>query len=118
MSTIMLIEEDRLLRMAIAAYLTRQGYCVREAPDATLALAHLEQEPVDAILLDTHPEAHGLGLLKQIRSRPTLAHTPLIALVTTDCEAETLDYVEPGDYLRIPFDMPFLDWMLNRLLSR
>ena len=117
MSKIMVVEEDRLLRTAIAAYLTRQGHIVWEAIGSVRALEHLEQESVDAILLDTHPTAYGVDLLKQIRNQPALARTPVIALVTTESEIEVLDYVEPGGYVRIPFDMQYLDWMLNRLLS-
>jgi len=118
MTTIMVVEEDRLLRTAIAAYLKMRGYTVREAPNAALALEGLTQEPVSAVLLDTEPAARGLALLKQIRQQPMLAQTPIIAIVATNGGAEALDYLEPGDYVRAPFDMPYLDWTIKKVLAR
>jgi DNA-binding response OmpR family regulator len=118
MTTIMVIETDRLLRCAIAVYLKRQKYGVLEATDAQSARECLERENVQAILLDTHPEEQSLNLLKHIRSRPSLAQVPIIALITANGLLEALDYLKPGDYLRIPFDMKHLDWLLQKLLAR
>lgn len=116
MTTIMVVEEDRLLRTAISAYLRMQGYTVREEPNAALALAGLVQEPASVVLLDTDPAGRGLDLLKQIRKHPGLAQTPVIAIVAADSGAETLDYLEPGAHVRLPFDMQYLDWVLSSLL--
>jgi two-component system OmpR family response regulator len=114
---IVVVESDRLLRTAIAEYLKRQAYTVLEAADAASALLHLEQGAIQAVLLDTHPAAQGTDLLKQIRNRPALAQLPVIALIASHCNLEALDYLKPGDYLSVPFDMQQLANRLKHLLE-
>jgi DNA-binding response OmpR family regulator len=117
MTTIIVVESNRLLRTAIAQYLKGQGYSVLEAEEAQTALSLLEQKPVQALLLDTHPAPAGTELLRQIRKRPALAQLPVIALVASHLSPEALDYLKPGDYLSIPFDMAHLAWRLKQLLA-
>ena len=114
--TVVLLEMDRHLQAAVTAFLTRQGYAVREAADARSALDILRGESVQAILLDPYPAPDGEALLRQIRSQPGLARLPIIAMLAADC-GEMLDYLEPGDYLHIPFDLQHLDWLLRKLLA-
>lgn len=116
MSTIVVVEADRHLRSAVTAFLTRQGYVVRETANARSALGILRGESVQAVLLDLYPAPDGETLLKHMRSQPDLACMPVIAMLDTDC-GELLDYLEPGDYLHIPFDMQHLDWMLKKVLA-
>ena len=118
MLTIVVAEGDRLLRSAIAAYLKGHGYSILEAGDALSVLNHLRQTTVEAVLLDTYLNSQGVDLLKYMRSQPDLARIPVVAIVASDYNAETLDYLHPGDYLRIPFDMLFLDWVLQDLLAK
>jgi DNA-binding response OmpR family regulator len=116
MPTVILLETDRLLYTAIAAFLTRQGYDVREAASARSALHILQGESVQAILLDPYPAPDGETLLRRIRSRPDLARIPVIAMLGVEC-GEILDYLKPGDHLHIPFEMQHLDWLLRKLLA-
>ena len=116
MPTILVVEADHLLRSAIAAYLRKQRHVVFEATGVMAALEVLGRQFVQAAVIDTHPW-QSVELLKQIRGHPTLAGTPVIAIVGHDNIAEVLEYLEPGEYLRIPFDMPFLDWLLQKLLG-
>jgi DNA-binding response OmpR family regulator len=116
-TTIIVVESDRLLRTAIAEYLKRQGYCAVEVAEAKPALQHLEQGNIQAMLLDTHPAAEGTDLLKQIRNRPTLAQLPVLALIASQGSLEALDYLQPGDYLSLPFEMEHLALRLKRLLA-
>jgi DNA-binding response OmpR family regulator len=116
MPTVVVAEGDRLLRAAVAAYLKGHGYSVLEAGDALSVLNHLRQAKVDAVLLDTHLDSQDVDLLKYMRSQPEWVQIPVVAMVASDCNAETLDYLPPGDYLRIPFDMALLSWVLQNLL--
>lgn len=118
MPTIVVLEEDRLLRYALTAYLRQQGYDVREATAPASVMDCLEHECVQAVILDVHPAAQNVELMKQIRSRAELAHMPIIAIIATNSSPEILDYLEPGDYLRIPFDMQHLGWLLRSLLAK
>ncbi len=116
MPTIIVAEGDQLLRTALAAYLKSHCYSVLEAGDALSVLNHLRQVHVEAVLLDTCLKLQDVDLLKYIRSQPEWAEVPVVAMVTSDDSAETLDFLPPGDYLRIPFDMAFLNWVLQNLL--
>jgi CheY-like chemotaxis protein len=115
--TVVVAEGDRLLRSAVAAYLKNHGYSIIEAGDALSTLDHLRQATVDAVLLDTYLNWQDVDLLKYIRSQPEWACIPIVAIVAADYNIESLDCLRPGDYLRIPFDMPFLDWVLENLLA-
>ena len=118
MTRIIVVEQDRLLRHALVTYLKRQGYQVLEAALAALALERLECESADAIVLGAFSETEGAEVLRQIRTQLDLAQVPIVAIVAANCSSEMLDYLEPGDYVRIPFDMPFLDWVLKELLAK
>ena len=118
MTRIVVIEQDRLLRSALVTYLKRQGYEVLEAAHTAFALEYLEREPVEAVVLDAFSGIEGTDLLKQIRTRLSLAQVPILAIVATNCSSEMFDYLEPGDYVRLPFDMPYLGWVLKELLAK
>lgn len=117
MPTVIVAEGDRLLRSALAIYLKGLGYSVLEADDALSLLNHLRQVPVEVVLLDTYLKLKGVDLLKYIRSQPEWAEVPVVAIVTSDDNAECLDYLAPGDYVRMPFDMASLNWVLQNLLT-
>jgi two-component system OmpR family response regulator len=60
-TTVLLVEDDDVLRQEMAGYLTAQGYVVREAADAGAARAVLDSRPVDVL-----PGESGLSLCRQI----------------------------------------------------
>jgi DNA-binding response OmpR family regulator len=118
MPKIIVAESNRLLSSAVSAYLRGVGYDVMEATDVPTTIACLRQTDVAAVLLDMYQNSSEIDLLRYIRSQPALTQTPVIALMTSDYQAESLDYLTPGDYLRVPFDMLFLDWVLQELLAK
>jgi two-component system OmpR family response regulator len=66
-TTVLLVEDDDVLRQEMAGYLTAQGYVVREAADAGAARAVLDSRPVDVLVLDVNlPGESGLSLCRQI----------------------------------------------------
>ncbi len=117
MPTIIVAEQDRLFRSALVAYLHSHGYSVLEAGDAMSVLNYLRQVPVEVVLLDTCLKLKGADLLKYIRGQPEWAQVPVVAMACSDDGVEWLDYLAPGDYLRTPFDMAYLDWVLQNLLA-
>ena len=117
-STIIVVEENRLLRCAIVANLRRQGYSVLEVISVTSALEFIKQQSAHAVLLDMHPLAESADLLRQMRSLPILAQLPVVAMVAANSSLDALDYLDPGMWLRLPFDMQFLDWLLKKLLAQ
>lgn len=64
---ILLVEDDDELREEMAVYLGAQGYDVLEAPDTTVARAHLAAAPVSVIVLDVNlPGEDGLSLCRSL----------------------------------------------------
>lgn len=114
---IVVVEDNRLLGLAVSAYLRSLGHAVVEAPGAAEAIACLEKAQVTAVLFDVHLNSQGVDLLRYMRSQPELARIPVIALVSANYYTETLDYLMPGDYVQLPFDLPMLNGILQRLLA-
>lgn len=66
-ATILLVEDDDVLRVEMAGYLADQGYAVRQVADVPAARAVLETRPVDVLVLDVNlPGENGLSLCRQV----------------------------------------------------
>ena len=76
---VLIVEDETLIRWALAESLTAAGHAVLEAPDAATALRIVDEapEPMDAVVLDLRlPDSSDLSLLAAIRRR-----TPSSAVV-------------------------------------
>jgi DNA-binding response OmpR family regulator len=118
MQTLVLVECDSRFRLILTSYLEAQGYQVLPASDSTEAVRQLRQESVQAVLVDLGGSSHGFELLKILRSQTDLNQMPVLALLDPDDSSEALDYLNPGDYLAMPFEMPVLAWRLQELLPK
>ena len=79
--TVLLVEDDSWLRNVMAELLADDGYQVREAATGTQALALVEQETPDAVVLDLNlPELSGLDVLHELRTRKQLLDLPVIVV--------------------------------------
>src|SRR5262245_37523155 len=77
--SVLLVEDDRWLRYVMAELLADDGYRVREAATGTQALALVEEETPDAVVLDLNlPELSGLDVLHELRARKHLLNLPVI----------------------------------------
>jgi DNA-binding NtrC family response regulator len=77
--TVLVVEDESLIRWAVAEALRAAGHAVLEAPDAATALRIVAEaaHPVDAVLLDLRlPDSSDLSLLAAIRRQ-----TPPTAVV-------------------------------------
>ena len=67
-ATILLVEDEELLRAGVQEVLEIQGYKVITAPDGEQALACLAAEPIDLIITDlVMPKMDGVDFVKQLR---------------------------------------------------
>lgn len=73
-ATILVVDDDIQMRLAMRRSLEREGYTVIEAGNANEALARLQQGPVQLVLTDIiMPDADGLELVFALRrSHPGL----------------------------------------------
>jgi CheY-like chemotaxis protein len=80
-ATILLVEDDSLLRHAFRLLLEDAGYRIYEAGTAHEALEKARAETPDLILLDLGlPDAPGLDVARTLRLHEPTQDTPIIAL--------------------------------------
>ncbi len=66
-ATVLLVEDDDVLRREMADYLHAQGYTVRQAATVAAAREVIETRPVDVLVLDVNlPGENGLSLCRQV----------------------------------------------------
>jgi DNA-binding response OmpR family regulator len=108
------------LQAALLRLLGQWGYGCELASTAAEALAWLERELFDLVLLDLGlPDRDGLSLCRQLRHLPL--HQPLVLILTArDGRADKVQGFEEGadDYVVKPFDPDLLRVRLRALLRR
>src|SRR5579864_2951340 len=89
---VLITDDSATIRMILKGLLKQlQITEVREACDGSTALAALEQEVPDLMLLDIHmPGMDGLSCLDAVRTNPKTAHVPII-IISSDTAQEQLD---------------------------
>ena len=86
--TVLIVDDDRALRHAIAALLQSAGYSTQQAGDGPEALDKLRQQPVDLMLLDIGlPGMSGLDVLARAREAQS---PPRVVMMTSDDTPEVL----------------------------
>jgi DNA-binding response OmpR family regulator len=100
------------------AVLGSQGYTVIPAVSGAEALALVEQEPPDLVLLDIlMPGMDGYEVCRRLRGRPATAHLPVI-LITASETKDKVKGLDAGadDFLAKPFDQAELLARVRSLL--
>ncbi len=103
--TILIVEDDKIVRTIIARWLETAGYRVVACESAALGLDRLAQLLPAAVCLDlTLPDGDGLLLLAQIRRMHP--HTPVLVLTGDASAATAVRALQGGavDYLTKPID--------------
>ncbi len=81
MKTILIVEDEPILQDVLREILMDSGYRVLTAGSALLALAILEEERPDAIVLDVMlPGMDGRDAYREIRQIPELVSVPIIMM--------------------------------------
>jgi CheY-like chemotaxis protein len=96
---------DNLL--LLQTILEAEGYEVEIADNGRLAVAMVEANPPDLILLDVMmPEMNGYEVTQQIRQKQELPYIPIL-LVTAYAEPKAVDGLTLGanDFIRKPIDL-------------
>lgn len=86
MGKIILVVDDDAMNLRMAELiLKKKGYDVKKADSGQEALALLQHETVDLILLDVEmPVMNGIETLDAIRSRRELAELPIVFLSSSE----------------------------------
>ena len=110
-ATILLAEDDRILRKAGEATLRKRGYAVIAAVDGEDALAKAREHKPDLILLDViMPKLQGFEVLASLKSDAATRDIPVIMLSNLQDESDVRKATEGGalDYLvksNVPLDV-------------
>ncbi len=117
-----LLAEDHAANAAILAeQLDRLGLETLIARNGDEALAILESETVDLVLMDIQmPVCDGISALKKIRSSPTLADLPVLAITASATKHEVDAFLRHGfdDILTKPIDAAALKTSLRQAMTR
>jgi len=119
MACLLIIEDDELLRDALAAQLGQGGHAVTAAADGETAQTLLQVQRFDGVVLDLGlPRLSGMDLLRWLRGR--LPALPVLILTARDGIDDRVQGLNAGadDYLTKPFDMAELLARLGAMLRR
>ena len=102
MNSLLFIEDDDAIRLALSLALEDEGYAVREAPDGRSGIEQLREREPDLVLLDLRlPDMSGFDVCRQIRA------TSIVPIIIVTAQTDTHDLVaglEAGadDYVTKP----------------
>jgi CheY-like chemotaxis protein len=81
MTTVLVVDDEPLIAMALEAALADAGYQVATAANGRQGLERLAEERVDVVLLDMMmPVMNGPAMLKAMAAKPELRDIPVIVL--------------------------------------
>ena len=116
--TILLVDDDALMRRSLAFHVEQAGYQVHTAANAEDALAFVRTSPPDLVILDIGlPGIDGLEALREIK---TQANLPVIFLTGRRRELDEVVGLELGadDYITKPFDVDVVLAHIKAVLRR
>lgn len=117
-TTVLLVDDEPIVREVVARYLRREGFETIEAADGDAARALVESAQPGLVVLDVMmPGMDGLALCRWIRSRSDL---PVILLTARGEETDRIVGLELGadDYVTKPFSPRELAARVKTVLRR
>ncbi len=119
MGHILVVDDEPAIVTVVRERLERDGFTVRAAASGEEALAHIDADPSDLVVLDLMlPGIDGFEVLRRLRSA---GHTvPVIVLTARDEDVDKIVGLELGadDYLVKPFNPRELSARIRALLRR
>jgi two-component system phosphate regulon response regulator PhoB len=118
--TVLVCDDEPVLRMLVRATLDRGHYTVVEACDGDEAILLTREEQPDLILLDMMmPGRSGSDVLRELRSDPLTAETPVIMLTARAqaSDREAMNLAGADHYLTKPFSPVGLAALVEEVLG-
>jgi DNA-binding response OmpR family regulator len=116
--TILLVDDDALMRRSLAFHVEQAGYQVHTAANAEDAISFVRTSPPDLVVLDIGlPGMDGLDALREIKAKHNL---PVIFLTGRRRELDEVVGLELGadDYITKPFDVDVVLAHIKAVLRR
>jgi len=122
MCTILVVEDDKLVRDNLNYLLSNEGYSVIQAENGLKAFDYVSEAVPDLIISDIHmPQMSGFDLFKKLKNNTETESIPIIFL-TADTRLQKMQEgisLGAADYLIKPYDLEeLLDAVYTKLLGR
>jgi two-component system phosphate regulon response regulator PhoB len=115
--TVLVVDDEPVLRTIVREILHEEGYAVIEAADGRVMLEIMEREHPDLVLMDVMmPGVDGREAYRQLRSHPEHRDIPVV-MMSAAVESHRLDPSIAG-FMAKPFDLTQLVDMVARLIGR
>jgi DNA-binding response OmpR family regulator len=119
MGHILVVDDEPAIVTVVRERLEREGFAVQAVASGEEALAHLETDPADLVVLDVMlPGIDGFEVLRRLRSAGDTV--PVIILTARDEDVDKIVGLEMGadDYLVKPFNPRELSARVRAVLRR
>jgi two-component system phosphate regulon response regulator PhoB len=119
--TVLIAEDDPLIRRVTELALKREGYTVHAVCDGQEAVDSATAAPVDLIILDgMMPRLDGIEACRMLKQDPRTAHIPVILLSARSQNGDEESAMAAGadGYIRKPFDALALGQTLRSLCDK
>lgn len=120
MSTILVVDDEPMVRGTLRDFLEREGHTVLEAEDAIAARAQLARGPVDLAFLDVAmPGESGVELCTHLKEDPECQHIKVVLLTGLDDEQHWREGLRSGAdlYAVKPFGLERIRLIVQELLG-
>lgn len=117
--TILVVDDEEQLALAIKIRLQAKGYQVLTAANGRQALELITQQPPDLIILDIlMPIMDGYSCLRELNRRFGRGRIPVVVLTARDRMKDLFELEGIDDYIVKPFDHEDLLLRLERVFKR
>jgi signal transduction histidine kinase len=118
-ATILIVDDDPVVRMLMRASLEGDGFAVKEASDGQDACRLCAERPPDLMVVDVvMPGMDGFALCREVRRRPEWAYIPILMATGLDDVPSITQAYEAGatDFIAKPIQWVILNHRIRYLL--
>lgn len=118
---VLVVDDNEMNRDLLSRRLQRQGHTVVVAKNGKQAIAELQKQPFDLVLLDVMmPEMNGYQVLEYLKADVALRHIPVIMISALDDIDSVVRCIQLGaeDYLFKPFNPVLLKARIGACLEK
>ena len=119
--SILIIDDDRMVRQILQSTLSRKGFDVYTAEDGPSGIDLAQEQDVDVILLDwMMPGMNGMEVLRLLKHSEKTKHITVFMLTGKESEQDIAQAISGGsdDYIVKPFNTSEIDKTIRNKLNK